>query len=208
MIDFLSYLLYNNKREFMERKDKREVVDSIVWDYLISDNSEIHDRIEAMFIAHLISRLVEDDDIIVDDIRGYIGESLQAVSHRCTDRWKDVERLASLIHSAIIISEQDEVDDDEAVANICEDVAGGPAADDVAVAVAVYCVLRHYDDFDSAFTVAMSYSTRLNALAAILVFNIMGAARGVKALPPQSREMVESEPMIQEFMEYVCQIDI
>ena len=45
----------------MERKDKREVVDSIVWDYLISDNSEIHDRIEAMFIAHLISRLVEDD---------------------------------------------------------------------------------------------------------------------------------------------------
>lgn len=192
----------------MKRKDKREVVDSIVWDDLISDNSEMHDRIEAMFIAHLISRLVEDDDIIVDDIRGYIGESLQAVSHRCTDRWKDVERLASIIHSAIIISEQDEVDDDEAVANICEDVAGGPAADDVAVAVAVYCVLRHYDDFDSAFTVAMSYSTRLNALAAILVFNIIGAARGVKALPPQSREMVESEPVMQEFMEYVCQIDI
>ena len=187
----------------MERKDKREVVDSIVWDYLISDNSEIHDRIEAMFIAHLISRLVEDDDIIVDDIRGYIGESLQVVSQRCPDRWKDIERLASLIHSAIIISEQDEVDDAEAVVNICEDVAGGPAADDVAVAVAVYCVLRHYDDFDSAFTVAMSYSIRLNALAAILVFDIMGAAKGIRTLPPQCRKMVESVPMIQELFSSV-----
>ena len=199
----MSYLLYNNKREFMKRRDKREVADSIIWDYLTSDNSDAHDRIEAMFIAHLISRLAEDDDIIVDDIRGYIGESLQVVSQRCPDRWKDVERLASLIHSAIIISEQDEVDDVESVANICEDVAGGPAIDDVAVAVAVYCVLRHYDDFDSAFTVAMSYSTRLNALAAILVFDIMGAAKGIRRLPPQCRKMVESTPIMQELFSSV-----
>ena len=201
---------------YWQRDESSEkLLDSIIWDYLTIEHPDAQSRVETLFVSHLIYSLMEDDEPMAEDIRSHIGAALSAavacVSNDDKSR-KELDDLAEVIYSAVLISENGD-DNTDSIALLLENVVDGSSglaidADSVAVAVAVYCILRHYDNIDRAFAAAMSYSTRLNALAAILVFNIMGAARGVKALPPQSREMVESEPMIQEFMEYVCQIDI
>ena len=186
-----------------------ELLDTLVWDYMQQQRCD--SSLEILFVSHLVYSLVEANDPTVEDVKQSISQALdQAIRYapETNDSCDYLESLTEVIYSAIMISDDRQSDDIASLDMLLDGVAEGPSvwsinADSVAVAVAIYCILRHYDDIDRAFAVAMSYSMRLNALAVIVVFNIMGAAKGVKALPEQSRKTVETHPIMRQFMNYV-----
>lgn len=156
--------------------------------------------IPSAFVNHLIYRLATSEDMIVDDVRGFVGESLVAVSELYPDNWRDIEVFASLIHSAILLAENEDMTDIEAIAEL----GGGWVAEET-VAIAVYCTLRHFDDFESAVVAAVNHSGDSDSTGAV-TGNIMGAIVGYSAIPQHFKRDLEHHDIILAVADDICNL--
>ena len=66
-----------------------------------------------------------------------------------------------------------------------------------AVAIAVYCCLRHQDDFDDAVIASVNHDGDSDSTG-VIAGNIMGARLGVAAIPPYYLDHIEHRNLIQE----------
>lgn len=97
---------------------------------------------------------------------------------------KLVEKTVSLAHGGL--------PDAEAVAAIGEGWTG-----DEALAIAVFCCLRHADDFEKAIVAAVNHSGDSDSTGSI-AGNIIGAALGRKAIPSHYTNRLELLPLIEQ----------
>lgn len=154
--------------------------------------------IPSAFVNHLIYRLATSEDIVVDDVRGYVGQSLVAVSELYPDNWRDIEVFASLIHSAILLAENEDMTDSEAIAEL----GGGWVAEET-VAIAVYCTLRHFDDFERAVVASVNHSGDSDSTGAV-TGNIMGAIVGYDSIPLHFKRNLEHHDVILKVADEIC----
>lgn len=153
----------------------------------------------AAVLVHIIRHLVENE-----------GESIlaavQDARFTLPDVYPEAEKmdvLQALLQKAIDLSKT-EMDDLDAIRQLGQGWVG-----EEALAIAVYCALRHPDSFEDAIVAAVNHSGDSDSTGAI-AGNIMGAALGFQAIPEKYLEKLELRDVILELADDLfndCQME-
>ena len=104
---------------------------------------------------------------------------------------EDVAKLSGLIRKAVSLTEED-VEDVDAIAQLGEGWTGHEA-----LAIAVYCALKHADNFDYAIVSAVNHSGDSDSTGAVCG-NIIGALLGRSLIPSYYTEKLELLDVIED----------
>ena len=103
----------------------------------------------------------------------------------------DLAELERLVKMAIDLTREGGTD----VANI--ERLGGGWTGETALAIALYCALKHTDSFEAAVVAAVNHSGDSDSTGAICG-NIMGLVHGYEAIPTHFKEHLELLPVLEE----------
>lgn len=103
---------------------------------------------------------------------------------------EDVNLFVRLIEDAVTYSESPTND-----VRIIEDKLGGGWVAEETVAIAVYCSLAHFNNFEKAMVAAVNHGGDSDSTGAV-TGNLLGAAIGYEALPAFYKEDLELHDVI------------
>lgn len=132
--------------------------------------------IPAALAAHIIYRLSEDEMPTRESLKDYIHEGMAAIEKLFPSYPHDVKYMGELADKAIAFADNDKMD----VTNI-ESIGGGWTGEE-ALAIALYCAVRHFDNFEDALIAAVNHAGDSDSTGAV-TGNILGAAVGYEAIP-------------------------
>lgn len=163
--------------------------------YLAAGASELTHKhplgyITSSLVAYIIYRLAQDDNPSRDDYMVYIRWGLDMLFHMYPLQQECVKQFTDLVQKAINLSESPTDD----VATIERQLGGGWVADEAA-AIAIYCSLAHFDNFEQAMIAAVNHAGDSDSTGAI-TGNILGAAIGYDAIPQHFKDDVELHDVI------------
>lgn len=138
-------------------------------------------------LAYCISVLAHGDDI---SLLAAIQKAM-VWAERTFSCSKYLETLTTLIDRAVSLAQGD-AEDREAISALGE----GWVAEET-LAIAVYCVLRHSPDFDSALIAAVNHSGDSDSTGAV-TGNLLGASLGLEKIPAKYLEHLELKDVVLE----------
>ena len=106
--------------------------------------------------------------------------------------------LIDLVNEAVCLSEKD-MEDTDAIRELGE----GWVAEET-LAIAVYCALKHENDFDRAIAAAVNHDGDSDSTGAV-TGNLLGARLGLAGIPPKYLEHLELKSVILELADDLCQ---
>lgn len=145
--------------------------------------------IPAALEAYIIYRLAMDDKPTREALLDYMSEGLKAMRELYPKYPKENEELEGLVRSALNLTHNDSTD----VENI-ESIGGGWVGDE-ALAIALYCALKHFDSFEDAMIAAVNHAGDSDSTGAV-TGNILGAVIGYKAIPQFFKDDLEMHDLI------------
>ena len=165
-----------------------------VADQLAGDAAKITHKhplgfIPAALMAHVIYRLACDKDPTQESMKRYIMEGVAEMRKLYTDFPHDVEQMAELAEQAILRADNGKTD----LENI--DYLGEGWVGEEALAVALYCATRHFDNFEEALIAAVNHGGDSDSTGAV-TGNILGAATGYEAIPQFYKDDIELHDVI------------
>ena len=135
-------------------------------------------------MAHVIYHITTDNAPTRQSLEMYIHEGLEAMKRLYPLFPFDVAYMRELAEKAISWADNDRSD----VENI-EAIGGGWTGEE-ALAIALYCACRHFDNLEEALIAAVNHGGDSDSTGAV-AGNILGAAVGYDALPQHFKENVE-----------------
>ncbi len=162
---------------------------------MAADASELTHRhpmgyIPSALAAYIIRCLIQDADPTREKCRMYVEDGLEMVTSMYPKCREHIREFSGLIRKAVELSDSS-VNDLEAI----ERSLGEGWTADEALAVAIYCVLQHFDDFEGAMIAAVNHGGDSDSTGAI-AGNILGAAMGYGAIPQFYKEGLELHDVI------------
>ena len=150
-------------------------------DRLAGDAAELTHKhplgyIPAALMAHIIYRLVTDNAPTLLSLKMYIHEGLEIIARLYAQHSSDAKYMGELADKAISLADNDRSD----VENI--EALGGGWVGEEALAIALYCVCRHFENFENALIAAVNHAGDSDSTGAV-TGNILGAAIGYEAIP-------------------------
>ena len=127
-------------------------------------------------MAHIIYRITMDDSPTRQSLAMYIREGMEAMAKHYPQYPSATKYMGELAEKAISWADNDRPD----VVNI-EKIGGGWVGEE-ALAIALYCALKHFDNFEDALIAAVNHAGDSDSTGAI-TGNILGAAIGYEAIP-------------------------
>ena len=118
---------------------------------------------------------------------GFISAAL--MSNQYNDYHNDVERMAELAERAIFLIDNGKTDL-ENIGHLGEGWTG-----EEALAIALYCALKHFDSFEEAMIAAVNHGGDSDSTGAV-TGNILGAAVGYEAIPQFYKDDLEMHDLI------------
>ena len=147
----------------------------------------------AAMLVHIIRHLAEHEG---EPILNAVRDAMDALPRVFPDT-KHMQEFLALIRKAVDLAEA-EADDLDAIRQL-----GGGWVGDEALAIAVYCSLKHPQSFENAVVASVNHSGDSDSTGAI-TGNIMGAALGLKAIPEKYLEKLELRGVITELADDLC----
>ena len=171
--------------------ERMSIVES---DRLAGDAAEITHQhslgfIPAALMAHIIYRLVLDNEPTREGMKRYIQEGIEAMRELYGSYSKAVDVMADLTGLAVSLSGNDQPDL-ENIGRLGEGWTG-----DEALAIALYCALRHFDNFEEAMIAAVNHGGDSDSTGAVCG-NILGTAIGYEAIPQFYKDDLELHDLI------------
>lgn len=145
--------------------------------------------ISAALMSHVIYRLSLDIEPTQDSMKRYIMEGVEMIRKQYKGCHNDVERMAELAERAIFLAESDQPDL-ENIKRLGEGWVG-----EEALAIALYCALRHFYCFEEAMIAAVNHGGDSDSTGAV-TGNILGAAVGYEAIPQFYKDDLEMHDLI------------
>ena len=145
--------------------------------------------ISAALMSHVIYRLTLDIEPTREGLKRYIMEGVATIRKQYQTYHNDVERMAELAERAIFLLDNGKTDL-ENIGHLGEGWTG-----EEALAVALYCSLKHFDSFEDAMIAAVNHGGDSDSTGAV-TGNILGAAIGYEAIPQYYKEDLEMHELI------------
>lgn len=145
--------------------------------------------IPAALEAFIIYRLLLDESPTRENFENYIFEGLQTMHQLYSEHRQEVLELEELVRLAVSKSRY-YGNDVEAVESLGEGWVG-----EEAVAIALYCALKHFDNFEEAMIAAVNHAGDSDSTGAVCG-NILGAAIGYEAIPQFFKDDLEMHDLI------------
>lgn len=145
--------------------------------------------ISATLMSHVIYRLVSYEAPTQGSMKNYIMEGVETMRQQYGQHHNDVERMAELAERAILLAESDQTDL-ENIKRLGEGWVG-----EEALAIALYCALKHFDSFEAAMIASVNHGGDSDSTGAV-TGNILGAAVGYKAIPQFYKDDLEMHDLI------------
>lgn len=144
--------------------------------------------IPAALEAHILYRLAKDEAPTRESLEAYIHEGLAAVKRLYANETDALARLQEVVEKAIALAATclSEV-------KAIESIGEGKMAEE-ALAIALYCSLKHFGRLEAALIAAVNHGGASDATGA-LTGAIMGVALGYKAIPARLTERVELQDL-------------
>ena len=163
-------------------------------DKLAGDAAEITHQhplgyIPAALMSHVIYRLTLDENPTRDGLIEYVLEGMGKLGDLFPQHHLEDLEMMSLARIAIDLSGNDRSD----LQNI--DALGGGWVGDEALAIALYCTIRHFDNFEQAMIAAVNHGGDSDSTGAV-TGNILGAAVGYEAIPRFYKDDLEMHDLI------------
>lgn len=145
--------------------------------------------IPAALMSHIIYRLALDEHPTRDGLVGYIRDGIQATETIYPHLLDDVKCMGEMCEKAIILA-----------SNSCSDldnikILGEGWTGDEALAIALYCAIRHFDSYEEAMIASVNHGGDSDSTGAV-TGNILGAAVGYDAIPQFFKDDLELHDVI------------
>ena len=145
--------------------------------------------IPAAMMVHIIYRLATDPAPTRDALYAYTEEAMKTMDVLYPAHASSMEYMRMLVKKAFTFAASD-LADHEAIQLI-----GGGWVGDEALAIALYCAAKYFDDFEKAMIAAVNHAGDSDSTGAI-TGNILGAAIGYEALPEFYKKDLELHDVI------------
>lgn len=145
--------------------------------------------ISAALMSHVIYRLVLDEEPTREGLERYIMEGVATIHKHYQTYHNDVERMAELAERAIYLLDNGKTDL-ENIGHLGEGWTG-----EEALAIALYCALKHFDNFEDAMIASVNHGGDSDSTGAV-TGNILGAAIGYEAIPQYYKDDLEMHNLI------------
>ena len=145
--------------------------------------------ISAALMSHVIYRLVLDIEPTQERLERYIMEGVATIRKHYQTYHNDVERMAELAERAIFLLDSEKTDL-ENIGHLGEGWTG-----EEALAIALYCALKHFDSFEDAMIAAVNHGGDSDSTGAV-TGNILGTAIGYEAIPQYYKDDLEMHNLI------------
>ena len=163
-------------------------------DLLAGESAEITHQhplgyISAALMSHVIYRLARDIEPTRESMKRYIMEGVDMLRKHYNAYHNDVECMAELAERAIFLLDNGKTDL-ENIGHLGEGWTG-----EEALAIALYCSLKHFDSFEDAMIAAVNHGGDSDSTGAV-TGNILGAAIGYEAISQYYKEDLEMHNLI------------
>ena len=163
-------------------------------DHLAGDAAEITHQhplgfISAALMSHVVYRLALNIEPTQDSMKHYIMEGVAEMRKQYKAYHNDVERMTELAERAIFLIDNGKTDL-ENIGHLGEGWTG-----EEALAIALYCALKHFDSFEEAMIAAVNHGGDSDSTGAV-TGNILGAAVGYEAIPQFYKDDLEMHDLI------------
>ena len=145
--------------------------------------------IPAALMSHVIYRLALDTEPTQDSLKRYIREGVEEIRKLYKAHPADVDYMAELAERAIHLLDNGKTD----VENIV--LLGEGWTGEEALAIALYCSLKHFDSFEDAMIASVNHGGDSDSTGAV-TGNILGAAVGYDAIPQFFKDDLEMHDLI------------
>jgi ADP-ribosylglycohydrolase len=145
--------------------------------------------ISAALMSHVIYRLARDIEPTQESMKRYVMEGIDMIRKQYKTYHNDVERMAELAERAIFLLDNGKTDL-ENIGHLGEGWTG-----EEALAIALYCALKHFDSFEDAMIAAVNHGGDSDSTGAV-TGNILGAAIGYEAIPQFYKDDLEMHNLI------------
>ena len=145
--------------------------------------------IPAYITSHIIYRLATDEFPTRETFKDYVCEAMQMADEKYNSLINELQTLHTLIDKALILADQN-IPDHEAIREIGE----GWVAEET-LAIAIYCVGKHFKDFEKALIASVNHGGDSDSTGAV-TGNILGAAIGYDAIPQYFKNDLELHDVI------------
>ena len=145
--------------------------------------------ISAALMSHVIYRLARDIEPTQESMKRYIVEGVDMIRKHYKAYHNDVERMAELAERAIFLLDNGKTDL-ENIGHLGEGWTG-----EEALAIALYCALKHFDSFEDAMIAAVNHGGDSDSTGAV-TGNILGAAIGYETIPQFYKDDLEMHDLI------------
>lgn len=149
--------------------------------------------------SYIIYNLMEKEESSLTDFKNYVDDGLAILRVMFPEHDIHVGELKSLIEKAIKLADNSLSD----VENI-ENIGGGWTAEET-LAIAVYCIVKYYGDFEKAVIAAVNHGGDSDSTGAVLG-NILGTVVGYDALPQHFKENIELHDVILHMADELLQV--
>ena len=145
--------------------------------------------ISAAMMSHVIYRFALDTEPTREGLKHYIMEGVATIRKQYQTYHNDVERMAELAERAIFLLDGEKTDL-ENISHLGEGWTG-----EEALAIALFCALKHFDSFEDAMIAAVNHGGDSDSTGAV-TGNILGAAIGYEAIPQYYKDDLEMHDLI------------
>lgn len=145
--------------------------------------------IPAALVSHIIYRLALDEEPTKPAMESYIREGMKTMELLYPQYPADVRCMGELCEEAITLANSSSPD----LENI-EAIGEGWTGEE-ALAIALYCCLRHFDSFEDAIIASVNHGGDSDSTGAV-TGNILGAALGYNAIPQFYKDDLEMHDLI------------
>lgn len=169
-------------------------LDMAAMDRMAADAAELTHKhplgyIPAAIIAHIIYRLAVDENPTREALYAYTEEAQRTVGELYPEHASSMDYMKMLIDKAFTFAASD-MPDHEAI-----ELIGGGWVGEEALAIALYCAAKYFDDFENAMIAAVNHAGDSDSTGSI-TGNILGAAIGYEALPEFYKKDLELHDVI------------
>lgn len=145
--------------------------------------------IPAAILSHIIYRLVQDENPTQNAFEAYVREGMEEAKRLYSQSRTSLRIMDSLIEKAFAFSVNDHNDGD----NVTE-IGGGWVAEET-LAIAIYCVHRHFDNFENAIVASVNHGGDSDSTGAV-TGNIIGTIVGYDGIPQFYKDDLELSEVI------------